>query len=310
MTKWTKASPSGVRWPEKWDEDEGWASSSCKEGTGLNREPRSWLTLFWCHIRIKAGVRPSSLVEDLGGPKGHDLNRTLDQTKKVILDFYKRTGQRPTRKTNKEWANANSWLNVNHGFSLAQLCSELGIPGIVLTRTLEGARNEILAYYNRIGKRPSRRLNQDWSNLNHWFRLRGTSISKECDLLNLPVSQDNRELRQCHAKLREYFAETGKRPSANTSLEFRQWNEWLRRIDTTLSEECNKLGFPVVYRKDRTIEQCHEEILAHYKETGKRPVQNSSKRFNNWKAWLSKRGLSLTKECDKLGLPASPGRWP
>ena len=243
MTKWTKASPSGVRWPEEWDEGEGWASPQGKE-TGLNKEPRHWNTLASDWLAKKSGLRADSLVESLGGPVGWNLSRTLEQCRDDILRYYKRTGVAPTSRSSNEFFRWGGWL-----------------------------------------------------------RRQGSTLRRECNLLNLPtVRNNNKDLGQCHARLKGYFDEVGSRPNAATSSEFRNWDMWLRNRGSTLSRECDQLGLPVVRRRDRTVEECHEEILTHYKETGKRPTQTDYSRFNNWVSWLRRQGSSLSKECDKLGL--------
>ena len=247
MARWGRKTPSRVQWPAEWSEEEGWPSTNGEE-VGLKAELRTWAHLSSKCLGRSLGIRASNLIEGLGGPPGHDLERTFRQCHEVILPYFNKDGIRPTCKTSPEFRNMDSWL-----------------------------------------------------------RRQGSSLSRECDELKLPVlrKSSGRTVKQCHKEIRSHYKETGKRPTEKSSREFQNWNNWLRRRGSSLPKECVKLGFlgPVL---DRTLGQGHSVIRSYYKELHIRPTKRTSEEFRRWDHWFTNRGSSLSQECDKLGLPRSP----
>lgn len=296
---WTEKCPAGFQWPGEWDEDENWASP--KKGWasefGLERDCREVCTLQYHLKRLRFG----QLIEELGGPKAYELDRTLDRCYEEILAYHKRTGKRPTRVTPgfKAW---DLWLR-GQGSSISQRCDELELPALLnLNRNLDRCDEVIRAHYKKTGKRPTEKTSGfgSWSG---WLRRQGSSLSQRCDELGLSALHElGRTLDRCDEAIRAHYKKTGKRPTDRTPG-FKACDFWLRSHgNSSLSQRCNELGLPVLHNLDRTMGQCDQLILAYYKKTGKRPTQRTSG-FSAWQNWLRyNQGSSLSQRCDELGL--------
>ena len=302
MTKWTKASPSGVRWPAKWGEGEGWASMHGKE-TELKREPRRWFVIAYNHLSQKLGLRASLLIEELGGPKSQRLDRTIDQCHEDILAYFEKIGKRPYDESTREFRCWQSWLRAR-GSSLGKECDKLGLLALHdFERTLEQCQEAIQLYYKDTGKRPSA-ITTGFKGIASWLVSRGSSLPKECDQLGLPsVYRRDRTFHLCHQDILAHYNKTGITPSEETSKEFNQWAQWLKRNGSTLSKECQDLGLPALKNLERTLDQCHKEIQDYYNAEGTRPTAVTSADWVNWNNWLRRQESSLSAECDHLGVP-------
>jgi hypothetical protein len=107
----------------------------------------------------------------------------------------------------------------------------------------------------------------------------------------------------------KYYEEHGKLPASSSgdstpytgaTVTWKSVDGWLRYYTkTTLARFCEKAGF-----KDRLVRD-HKELLRQrvqqfFDEHGRRP---GTKEMPNENAWLTRRGSSLRKMCDELGLP-------
>jgi hypothetical protein len=104
-----------------------------------------------------------------------------------------------------------------------------------------------------------------------------------------------------------FFKEHGRRPlKSNSDKQWAHLDHWLRRHQgQTLRQCCDALGLPTPRNEKRTLDQVTVEILSHYQDHGIRPTVKTSKEWSRWCSWLHRHhGLSLSKLCDNLGLPA------
>jgi hypothetical protein len=103
--------------------------------------------------------------------------------------------------------------------------------------------------------------------------------------------------------LRQELTFLGARPSTYNSPRWAAADTWLRNNhDTSLAGLCDSLGL-ISNRTSwdwRSIDSC---IRSYYKTHKRRPSATSSKRMATIHTWLASRGTSLSKHCDKLGLP-------
>ena len=302
-TKFSDPSPSGVCWPKEWSQNENWASreKGWASEDGLKSDPRKYETV--ARRLTQVGLRASALIEELGGPTGHNLDRTIEQCHERILSYYRETGKRLTSRTSEEDNRWDVWLRNHKDSSLFLECNKLGLPGGPnFERTLEQCHRYIRDCFERTGKRPVRKGSGESSRWDFWLRNhKDSSLSIECSKLGLH-DPDLRVMEDCHRYIRDYFKRMGKRPATNRDSEARRWDRWLRKQGSSLSLECNKLRLPEL-SLTRTLEEVRNEVLTYYKETGKRPHKGLDQNWYRLHDWLRRQGSTLAQECDNLGLP-------
>lgn len=189
----------------------------------------------------------SYLCDSLGLDILNNRDRSVKDIENDIIVFYKKTGKRPVEKTSKEWENINGFLRriPDEDLSLPKLCDRLGIPQDrdYSDIDIESIKNDIITYCNENGSPPNQRTSIYWRKLEARLFNRGTSIFKLSQELGVNKRNHNRTLGEVDAKIRSYFAETGKKPNQRTSREFRIINGWLNyNKKTTLSKRCKELG--------------------------------------------------------------------
>ncbi len=168
-----------------------------------------------------------------GGRPDPVTDRTLNSARQEIQAFFDEYGRRPRR---RDLYALNSWLQ-RRGSSIAKLCNEMGLPRDQnRNRTLDSARQEIQAFYDRLGRRP---VWKDLRGLDHWLRRHhGSSITKLCDEMGL--SGGPRTLDSARRDIQAFYDQHERRP---TRRDFAALNQWLRRHqDSSVSELCNELN--------------------------------------------------------------------
>ena len=230
------------------------------------------------------------------------VSRTLDQCREEILDYFKETGKRPTSRIPvfRKWS---SWLR-GQGSSLVKECSALGLPDIdEYHRTLEQCHEAIKEYRRTTGKTPGTRSGPPFNTWDSWLYKRGSSLAKECKKLGLPVSKDfGRSFETCRREILDFYNKNGKTPSHNN---LSACGGWLKNHNSSLPQECRKLGLPVLNNLRRTLEQCHKDLWGYYRKTMVRPTGRTPG-FQAWGSWLYTHGTTLSRECDRLGFPRPP----
>ena len=208
---------TGKRPTQDTPEFQKWANWIRSQGTTLFQECRALgltdfsytRTLDQCHLEIqkyhrKTGECPttktskffrrwdlwltrkgSTLAKEckiLGIAVNKDFGRTKEDGLRAILDYYRQHGKRPSQDDLRAWGD---WFYRN-GTSLREECDKLRLPGgMNLTRTLEQARKDILAYYRKTRTRPSAGT-PEFEAWKSWLFRNGTTLPKECDKLGLP----------------------------------------------------------------------------------------------------------------------------
>lgn len=152
-----------------------------------------------------------------------------------VRAFYKVKGRRPYESDGREWQNRANRLR-RQGSSLASLCKDLGLPGgPQFDRTLGSVRNEIQAWFEKTGRRPSANCDRTWQAADRWLRKRGSSVSALSDELGLPGLNLNRTMTGIKKELRAFFSVHG-RPPRYTEGPWQGHYQWLRKQGTSLKK--------------------------------------------------------------------------
>jgi cephalosporin hydroxylase len=244
------------------------------------------------------------LCKQMGLPGGLNLTRTMEGARTAVQTYFDEHGKRPTERTNKEWRRWGKWL-CYQGSSLHKLCGEIGLPGgRNLTRTMEGARTAIQAYFDEHGKRPAQKTSKEWHNWGLWLHSQGSSLRKLCGEIGLPGGLNLiRTMDGARTAVQTYFDEHGKRPTELTGKEWMSWNKWLRSQGSSLRKLCGEMGLPGGRNLTRTMNGAKTAIQTYFDEHGKRPIILIGKEWDQWNGWLSGQGSSLHKLCGEMGLP-------
>ena len=241
----------------------------------------------WLYAR---GSSLRKLCDEMGLPGGARLDRTMENVRQELQAFYNEHGRRP--KTHEKSA-LQGWLQLR-GASVSRMCDEMGFPGGVRrSRTMESARQEVQVFFDEHGRRPK---TADVYRLHQWLHRRGVSLAVFCDEVGLP---DDLTMEKVRRELQRFFEKHGRRPSSYSCPDF---DGWLRRHHgSSVRMLCDEMSLPGGLRLDRTMESVSQEIQGFFDEHGVRPP--SDKRTQGVDSWLRRRGSSVRKICDQLGLP-------
>ena len=230
--------------------------------------------------------------------------RTLPDIKKEIRAYVKEHGETPHLETSKGWTNHSHWLRKQQGFSLHQLCIEMGYnPRLCTTRTLPNIKKEIRAHVKEHGKSPQAGNSKKWANHNAWLTHRGIlplfqlSIEMGCT----PTQNHTRTIPVVKKEIRAFVKEHGNTPAQGTAKKWANHDAWLRSHGSSLSQLCLKMGYSPSQCTTRTLPGVKKEIRAFVKEHGKTPSQGISKKWANHNTWLSVQGTSLSQLCIEMG---------
>lgn len=149
----------------------------------------------------RQGNTLSQRCDELGIPRSTTLGRTMESCDEEIRSFFKKTGERPSMYSSKEFVSINGWLRHNYGTTLANRCDALGLPRRhVLDRTLESCDEKILTHFKNTGIRPMSRDSRELRGIDLWLmHNHNSSLSKRCDALGMPPSP-RRGIEQCLVK--------------------------------------------------------------------------------------------------------------
>jgi len=169
----------------------------------------------------------------------------------------------------------------------------------IRSRTLESARAEVLASYEKHGRRPSE---QRLSATGQWLRYRGSSLRRVCDELGLPGGTNlGRTKEGAKTVTQGFFDKHGRRPVAQ---DLRAWDSWLRGRGSSLVVLCDEMGLPERTRIIRRKSSATRMIRAFYQEQGRCPEPGEIPVLDRW---LHKHALVLSLLCDELSLPSDWG---
>jgi hypothetical protein len=241
------------------------------------------------------GTSLNRVCNELGLPGGHDKTRTLAKARQVIQKFFLEHQRRPTLTDLPKW---NDWLSYNEGLSIAKLSDEMGLPGgLVLGRTMQDARDEILRFFEDHGKRPR---GKDLIPVRSWLASQGTTMRKMCDELGLPASlRLDRSLKAAKREIRVFYEEHGRRPRV---CDMGAWNSWLQaHHKLSVPRLCDQMDIPGGKRRNRTMDGARREVQSYFKEHGHRPRTCDLHGLSRW--LCKKQRTSLADFCDELGLP-------
>jgi len=163
-------------------------------------------------------------------------------------------------------------------------------------RTMGSVETKILAFFKRHGRRP--RDQDGFRNVDAWLMRRGSSIHKVCEKFGLPGGRNfGRTKGGIERKIRKFYDREGRRPK---NREMTGENQWLaHHHKMSLHDLCDEMGLPTG-KTPRTIKRVREEIQRLYDREGRRPT---NKEMIEWVNFLRRRGTTLSKLCDKMGLP-------
>lgn len=148
-----------------------------------------------------------------------------------------------------------------------------------------------------------KKLNVSDPRTNSAFRQAGGGSIAIRKALNLPLWTQKRHTRaSVEAETRKFCEDTGRRPS-NRDMPCHE--QWLQRQGSSLAKLCDELGLPGGRVFDRTRESIKAEVRKVFEDTGRRPSKNDMRSQDQW---LRKRGSSIPKLCDELGLPRAARR--
>ncbi len=208
-------------------------------------------------------------------------------------------GHAPLTKEPRLWASLAAGM-VRLQTRLQDRVVALGGPaGDNMKRTLHSVEKLILTYCDVHGRRPTRRLDHDWGRINAWLGGRGSSLSKLCDELKLPVGRVTaRTLESVTRDVLEYHKTTGERPVKKLNRKWANDAVWLIKQGTTLPKLCDELGLRPA---TRTAEKIESEVLSYAAaHDGQRPTAQTSPKWLADDAWLQTRNTSLSKLCKGL----------
>jgi len=264
---------------------------------------------WWARVSSRLGLwnhTLHTLCDEMGLPGGNDFDRTMDRARTEIQTHYEEHGTRPTRKSTKEWTRWDGWLR-QRDHTLRTLSIEMGLPGKKdYERTVDRVRVEIQAYYEKHGKRPTRKSTKEWGRWDKWLGRRHTTLLRFCDEMGLPGGRKydfDRTMDRARDEIQAYYEEHGKRPKLGTGREWKRWDSWLHDQGTSLRTLCIEMDLPGGIDLDRTIPRARIEIQAYYDEHGTRPDLSTGREWRRWDSWLHDRGTSLRGLCDEMGLP-------
>jgi len=258
-----------------------------KENTALGH----WLT--------RRGTSLSKLCDEMGLPWPSRSKYTREKIRPKIQAFFDEHGRRPI---DKEVNGISLWLR-RVGATLRDVCNEMELPGgLVLDRTMEGARQEIQAFFEEHGTRP--RV-VDKKALASWLRGQGTNLRKLCDEMGLPKiirarnASTEEVVNEATKEIQAFFDEHGRRPSVRERAALAAT---LRSRASSIPQICEAMGLPKRSRSKRTLEGARQEIQAFFEEHGRRPACAEMGGLSNWSAT---QGTTLRKLCDELELPGN-----
>lgn len=185
------------------------------------------------------------LCNDIGIPphkKRTKYNWTLEESEKIIQDFYDTKKYRPTHDDLPE---LNGWLRYHFDTTVCTIANRLGIPGGNKKRsTMQDARDEVRDYYDRKGFRPSA---TDLPGLNNWLcTKKNSSVRKICDELRIPGGRNySRTIESVSQITLDFYREHGRRPTKKDRVND---DSWLKYRGTSLTSLCDELGLPEAMR--------------------------------------------------------------
>lgn len=204
----------------------------------------------------------------------------------------------------RTWRDLNATLVRRHNVKTVDLIESLG--GVPLHKVrFEAELDEILRraheYYTLTGMRPTSTCEVRFFRQanNQLYRL-NSSLKEFLDSQGFPQTP-TWNLRKIQEIVLKQFRKTGKRPipSKNRPL-FVGIEAWLQTNEkTSLSALCDRLRLP---KTDRSVSAAKRSILAFYKQYRKSP-RYGDLADKGIESWLRRRGTSLSKLCNQLGLP-------
>jgi len=165
-----------------------------------------------------------------------------------------------------------------------------------VNRTMKGVEGEILAFFKKHGRRP--RDKDGFRNVDAWLMRRGSSIHKICEKLGLPGGRDfGRTKGSIERKIRKFYDREGRRPKNREMVDESRWLAYHHKM--SLHDLCDEMGLPTE-KVLRTITRVRKEIREFYAREGRRPT---NKELLGWLNFLRRKNTTLSKLCDKMGLP-------
>lgn len=169
-------------------------------------------------------------------------------------------------------------------------------------RTLESARLEVQAFYDKHGQRP---VVKEMPSLDGFMRRRSSTLRMLCDDVGLPKRKRrviyDWTIEYATAQIQDFFDKKKYRP---TQVDLTEIDTWLRHHhDLSVSIVADELGLPG--KPKRSVDGALEEIKAFHRTKGYRPTARDMQGLNAW--LMTNHNLSISKLCNQLGIPG--GRY-
>lgn len=226
--------------------------------------------------------------------------RTVYEVQQAVRGYHAEHGVRPTC---KDFRTFDRWLRLN-GSSIKILCDDMNLPERDRGRgrrhdgrTLEQTEEEVRAFYQKHGYRPTSR---DLSTLDSWLRNHhNTGISDVCHKLGIPGGKKKRTLESATQEIRDYHTEHGRRPRR---ADMSAVDEYLRQYH---GSSVSRVGDDLGYRKLKqafTEEEIRARVVAFRETHNRRPT---AKDLPNENQWLHRNmETSISQYCNSLGYAA------
>lgn len=212
----------------------------------------------------------------------------------------------PLTREPRQWVYLAHALRSQHLLRFSSRIEALGGPPEKnFDRTIEGIKEEILAHYNTVGKRPTQRTSKKWRNDCIWLLTQKTSLHGLCNELALPGGRIFvRSMEGLKREILTYYESTRERPTETTSKEWMNRNAWVRTNEgTSLHAICNEMKLPGGNVFTRSIDEIKKGVQEHFKATGERPTERTSEEWRRRTRWLRAQGIPLNQLCNELKLP-------
>jgi len=226
------------------------------------------------------------------------IQRDLYSVRVEIQAFFDKHGKRPTV---RQMGTINAYLQRKHGTTLKAMCESMGLPErpkrTKYDWTLDDAAQQIQTFYEEKGYRPT---GADLTELDGWLRYHhGTSIRIIAEELEIPGRHKIREgIEDAINEVQSFYDEKEFRP---TACDLPGLNYWLaQHHNSSVSRLCQELGMPGGRDYTRTMESVENKIRKFFAEHKRRPTKKDNRKDD---VWLKKQGSSLSKLCDKMGMP-------
>ncbi len=177
------------------------------------------------------------------------------------------------------------------------------------TPTLPEVEAQIRAYYEQHKTCPMSKTSLDWRATDNWLaNHHNTTLRKLCCDLKLREAPIVSTIESIEREMRAYAAANkGARPQAGTNREWKNVNQRLGYLKSSLAKLCPELRSNRSHTRKAllppTLANIESDIRVYVAANdGRRPTQVTNVGWGRKNSWLRNQGTSLAKFCDKMGV--------